>query len=158
MLMLLLFELLLLTLVIVFLKITIGSNTPEMTVTNQIISGAINHVVIPFKLRPFVSKVVRTRTTNVVTKAMPPLKAGMCLIASFKINGASIICAIVKNTMLAKSPNQLISNPSNSSTAASSPTAFPSSVSTDCAMNRIMGYSPKICFFLAVNSSSVKIP
>ena len=73
-----------------------GNTTPATTVLAQITNGAISQAEIPVILRPPENMFAITSAASVVTSAIPPRSAGIYLIDSFKINGASIICAKLK--------------------------------------------------------------
>ena len=92
----------------IFLNKNSGNMMLARTVTSQITRGAKIHAERLFISSPFVNSIVNTRATSVVTRAMPPRKAGAYLIATFSTKGENRMLAMVKNPTLTKKPNPVI--------------------------------------------------
>ena len=73
------------------MKMTIGSKMPASKTLIQMMRGAIIQVLSPLMVSPSVKIAVRTRPTNVVTSAIPPLSAGRYRNAILMTNGSNSI-------------------------------------------------------------------
>lgn len=117
------------------------------TVVSQMTNGESSHAVMLLICSPLVKIVVMIRTTNTVTNAIPPLRAGRYLIDIFITNGASMICITVKNSTLVMKPSALIEKSSNNKEAIIRPMALPSIASTEEAKKRSMLNTQKLLLF-----------
>jgi hypothetical protein len=73
---------------------------------------------------PCVTKFVTINPTNVVTRAMPPIRKGALVKAIFIINGPKIVVVSEKIRTAMKNDIVSIENPSTNIVAKNKPTAF----------------------------------
>ena len=101
-----------------------GRTRLATTVAIQMIRVAMTQVPTLVMLRPLVRSVVTSNPTNVVTRAIPPIRYGALCRANFDISGSRITVDTVKMQTATANPRPLMENPGNSIAATTRAIAF----------------------------------